>query len=129
MHSDLSSSMDTALPDLAKGLAAFYQDLGEKMQKVTVVVMTEFGRRIQPNGSGGLDHGHGSALFILGKNINGGRVYGDWSGLDQLYGLGDLAISTDYRTVLSEILVKRMGNTTLETIFPDFSIPDFLGIC
>ncbi len=129
MHTNLSSRMKIALPDLAKGLAAFYQDLGEKMQKVTVVVMTEFGRRIQPNGSGGLDHGHGSALFVLGKNINGGRVYGDWPGLDQLYGPGDLAISTDYRTVLSEILVKRMSNAALETVFPKFSIPDFLGIC
>ena len=93
--------------DLAQALAAFAQDIGgDGMQEVTVVAMTEFGRRVQENSGLGTDHGSGSVLFALGGGINGGKVYGPWPGLapHQLAGPGDLRITTDYRQILSEVL-------------------------
>jgi uncharacterized protein (DUF1501 family) len=93
--------------DLAQALAAFAQDIGsDGLKDVTVVAMTEFGRRVQENSGLGTDHGHGSVLFALGGRIRGGKVYGEWPGLgpDQLTPPGDLRITSDYRQVLSEIL-------------------------
>ena len=114
--------------ELSNGLHAFYSDMGDKMKNITIVVMSEFGRRVEENASQGTDHGHGNAMFVLGAGINGGKVYGDWPGLakDSLDD-GDLAITTDYRDVLSEILSKRLLNSKIAKIFPDYEI-NSLGI-
>lgn len=110
------------LGQLARGLAAFYTDLGERARDTTIVVMSEFGRRLAQNASYGTDHGHGSALLVLGGRVNGGRVYGRWPGLsnEQLYDRADLAITTDYRAVLGDVLVNALGNPNVETVFPGY---------
>ncbi len=123
------------LGQLAQGLNAFYTDLDgagtlNYNQRVTVVVMSEFGRRLRENGSGGTDHGHGNVMFVLGGNVNGGQVHGVWPGLhnDQLYDHADLSITTDYRRVLSEILIRRLGNANLGTVFPGYAGYSPLGV-
>lgn len=107
---------------LSQGLHAFYTDLTNYANRLTVVVMTEFGRRLQQNESGGTDHGHGSVILVVGGNVNKG-IYGAWPGLatDALDEKRDLAITTDYRRVLSEILVRRLKNPAFQTVFPGFS--------
>jgi uncharacterized protein (DUF1501 family) len=107
------------LGDLATALAAFATDLGPLMNGVTVVTLSEFGRRVAENGSGGTDHGHANAVLMLGGGINGGKVHGRWPGLgkDDLMD-GDLAGTTDYRLVLGEILTKRCGVGSLTEVFP-----------
>jgi uncharacterized protein (DUF1501 family) len=116
------------LEDLAQGMAALYTDLdgaggGNYTSRMTAVVMSEFGRRLRENASHGTDHGHGSAMFVLGGNVNGGQVYGSWPGLgeNQLYDRADLAVTTDYRRVLSEILIGRLQNPNIDYIFPDYT--------
>jgi uncharacterized protein (DUF1501 family) len=125
-----SGTMADAVAELAGGLAAFYTDLGDRMRRVTVVTLSEFGRRVKENSSGGTDHGHGGAMLLLGGGIRGGRVFGTWPGLapEQLIGPGDLAITTDYRTVLAEVLERRLGNAMLGDVFPGFTVPDYLGV-
>ncbi len=117
------------IDELARTLFAFYTDLSgagsaNYMRRVTVVVMSEFGRRLKENGNRGTDHGHGNVMLVLGGGVNGG-LYGNWPGLDkaqrQLFQDEDLAITTDYRQVLSEILIRRMGNPNIATIFPGYS--------
>lgn len=110
------------LETLGQGLAAFYADLGDRMQHVSVVVMSEFGRRVHENGSQGTDHGHGNVMFALGGGVNGGQIFADWPTLapDALDD-GDLAITTDYRHVLAEIVAGRLLNPALDTVFPGFT--------
>ncbi|MFC4071306.1 DUF1501 domain-containing protein [Actinoplanes subglobosus] len=105
---------------LSQALAAFVTDLGEQgMKKVTVLTISEFGRRVKENGSRGADHGHGNAMMLLGGGIRGGKVYGDWPGLDpRALVAGDLAATTDYRSVIGEVLQKRCGLGALDTVFP-----------
>jgi len=86
---------------------------------VTVVVISEFGRRIEENSGAGTDHGHGGVMMVLGgQGIDGGKIHGKWPGLSEIDGPGDLRVTTDYRNVLGEILSKRLGNDALGTIFP-----------
>jgi len=117
-----SGQMPNLMQDLADGLAAFHADLFDHLSKLTVVTMSEFGRRASENGSLGTDHGHGSMMMVLGGNVNGGKVHGRWPGLEegQLVGPGDLAVTTDYRDVLSEILTRRLNNPAVDAIFPDY---------
>src|SRR5262249_55754808 len=105
------------------GLAALYRDLGDQMRNVVILTMTEFGRAIRQNGSGGTDHGHASCLFIAGGPVKGGKVYGRWPGLapEQLYQGRALAITTDFGNVFSEILVKQMGTKDAPRVFPNFN--------
>ncbi len=112
------------LGDLGNGLAALHSDLFEQMPRVSIVVMSEFGRRLGENGGLGTDHGHGSAMLLLGGHVRGGRVHGRWPGLlrEQLVGPGDLAVTTDYRDVLGELLAKRLNNTQLAQVFPGHSV-------
>ncbi|MDX1601003.1 MAG: DUF1501 domain-containing protein, partial [Anaerolineales bacterium] len=112
------------LLDLAEGLAAFHADMVDDLNDLTVVVMSEFGRRVKENASLGTDHGHGGAMLLLGGSIRGGRVHGAWPGLEegQLFGPGDLAVTTDYRDVLGELLDRRLNNTALEHIFPGYDV-------
>jgi uncharacterized protein (DUF1501 family) len=111
------------LTDLADGLAAFHSDLGDLMNQVVVVVMTEFGRRVAENASLGTDHGHGSVMLLLGGGVEGGEVHGRWPGLEpgRLFGPGDLDVTTDYREVLSEVIHLRLGNPATREVFPDFT--------
>lgn len=114
--------MPNLMRDLATGLAAFHVDMANYMDKLTIVTMSEFGRRAYENGSLGTDHGHGSMMMVLSGNVNGGKVHGEWPGLhkDQLIGPGDLAVTTDYRDVLSEVLVKRLNNPATSDVFPEY---------
>jgi uncharacterized protein (DUF1501 family) len=117
-------AMAGLLAELAAGLAAFHADLFDYAGRLTVVAMSEFGRRVQENGSLGTDHGHGSLMLLLGGNVAGGVVHGRWPGLaaGQLMGPGDLAVTTDYRDVLGEVCLKRLNNTALGAIFPGFEV-------
>jgi uncharacterized protein (DUF1501 family) len=117
------------LKDLSEGLAAFHVEMADQMGKLTVVTMSEFGRRAAENGSLGTDHGHGSMMMVLGGHVDGGKVHGDWPGLqaEQLVGPGDLAVSSDYRDVLAEIIQVRLNNPAVEAIFPEHSVR-FKGI-
>ncbi len=110
------------LAELGEGMAAFYEDLQGKQDNVTVVVMSEFGRRVTENGGLGTDHGHGNMMLAMGKGINGGQVFAKWPGLhkEQLDGPGDLAITTDYRDVLGEILQHRLNNPRVSDVFPGY---------
>ncbi len=109
--------------ELADGLAAFHADLSAFHSRLTVVVMSEFGRRVAENASLGTDHGHGSAMLLLGGHVAGGRVHGRWPGLapELRVGPGDLAVTTDYRDVLAEVCRLRLGNAALAEIFPGHS--------
>ncbi|MHB8637326.1 MAG: DUF1501 domain-containing protein [Fimbriimonadaceae bacterium] len=117
-----SGWLSIQLDDVGKSLSAFAQDLGTELADVTVVAQTEFGRRAYENSGVGTDHGHGSVMTVLGGGTKGGKVYGKWPGLEehQLEGPGDLAVTTDYRSVLAEVLGQRMGNDDLAAVFPDF---------
>ena len=108
---------------LSQALAAFYNDLSRYHKRLTVLVMSEFGRRLKANKSNGTDHGHGGIALALGGNVNGGKIYGKWPGLatEQLDKRVDLDVTTDYRAILSEILQKRMGNKQINQIFPGFN--------
>ena len=132
MHNGLGRAgtgwMADNLKQLAGALAAFAQDLGDGLSKVSVVTLTEFGRRVQENGSGGVDHGYGQQVLLLGGGIVGGRVHGRWPGLsDAALDSGDLAGTTDYRNVVGELLVRRMGVGSLSGVFPGLT-PSFLGL-
>src|SRR5262249_6321085 len=95
-------------------------DLGARMQDVVVVTMTEFGRTARENGNRGTDHGHASFAFVLGAAVRGGKVHGRWPGLapEHLYEGRDLALTTDYRDLLAEILTSHLGLGDLKTVFP-----------
>ncbi|KAA0271030.1 MAG: DUF1501 domain-containing protein [Chloroflexi bacterium] len=118
----MTGLMPNLMKDLAEGLAAFHADMADHMSKLTTVTMSEFGRRAYENGSLGTDHGHGSMMMVLGGNVDGGKVHGQWPGLEdgQLIGPGDLAVTTDYRDVLSEVLVKRLNNQATSDVFPEY---------
>ncbi len=126
----LDGELPTLLNEFSTGLAALYHDLGERAGRVTIVTMSEFGRRVQENASSGTDHGHGNCMFVIGGGVNGGKVYGGWPGLsaDQLYGPGDLAVTSDYRDVLGEVVEKRVKNQNLSEVFPNYTDWQNLGV-
>ena len=119
-HQNLTGAFTPRVVELSRSIAAFWNDIAAVQSKVTIVTMTEFGRRFQENANRGLDHGSASTMMVLSKDMNGGKVYGLWPGTaaNQLYG-GDLAVTTDYRTVLSEILVKRHNEAKIANVFPN----------
>jgi uncharacterized protein (DUF1501 family) len=108
------------LTDFSTSISAFWRDLGDDAENVTLVTMSEFGRTARQNGTGGTDHGHANAMFVLGGNVKGGKVYGRWPGLDDhLLNEGrDLAVTTDFRQVLGEAAAKTLGANNLEMVFP-----------
>lgn len=111
------------LRDFSQSLAAFWIDLGDLAEDTVVVTMSEFGRTARENGNRGTDHGHANVMFVLGGPVKGGRVYGRWPGLDssQLYDGRDLALTTDFRQVIGEAVVRHMGNQDLAGVFPGFN--------
>jgi uncharacterized protein (DUF1501 family) len=110
------------LKDLGQGMAAFRQDLGDRMETIVLVTMSEFGRTAKENGNRGTDHGHANCMLVMGGPVKGGKVYGRWPGLDpgQLNEGRDLALTTDFRNVLGEILDKHIGVRDLAPVFPGF---------
>jgi len=123
MHQNIGGAdggwMFNQLTELAGSMAAFAKELGPDLGRVTVVTLSEFGRRVEDNASYGLDHGHGNAVFVLGGGVNGGKVYGRWPGLSpSALDQGDLAATTDYRSVMAEVLTRRCGVSGTGEIFP-----------
>jgi len=102
------------LGELGQALAAFTRDLGERMRDVVVVTMSEFGRAVRENETSGTDHGHATAMLVLGGPVNGGRVLGTWPGLEGR----DVAVTTDFRDLFAELLARHLGTRDLSEIFP-----------
>jgi uncharacterized protein (DUF1501 family) len=124
MHTNLGSvdggEMRNHLNDLGAALAAFATDLGPHLDDVTLVTMSEFGRRVSQNGNSGTDHGHGGLMLLLGGGLDGGKVHGKWPGLaEKALDNGDLAGANDYRDVCAEVLERGFGVTDAKKIFPD----------
>lgn len=126
MHTDLgvagTGSMRAKLDEVAKGLSGFFTDLGPLAENVTVVTISEFGRRVIENGSFGLDHGYGNCILALGAGVNGGAVRAKWPGLGEARLIdGDLRVTVDYRSVLTEIIAARFPEISLAAVFPGFT--------
>jgi uncharacterized protein (DUF1501 family) len=119
-----TGQLATRLDDLARGIAAFTTDLGNRMSDVLVLTMSEFGRAVAENGNGGTDHGHGNAMIAIGGLVRGGRVYGAWPGLEthQRFEGRDLAVTTDFRDVFSEVAVRHLGIDDPSPIFPGYGV-------
>jgi uncharacterized protein (DUF1501 family) len=118
----VQGQLSNLLKDLGQSLAAFHQDMADRMRDIVVVTMSEFGRTAKENGNRGTDHGHANCMFVMGGEVKGGKVYGKWPGLDdhQLNDGRDLALTTDFRYVLGETLTKHIGVKDLATVFPGF---------
>jgi uncharacterized protein (DUF1501 family) len=118
----VQGQLSNLLKDLGQSLAAFHQDMGDRMGDVVVVTMSEFGRTAKENGNRGTDHGHANCMFVMGGDVKGGYVYGKWPGLEnqQLNEGRDLRLTTDFRTVVGEILTKHNGVKQLNAVFPGF---------
>ncbi len=118
------------LDDFAHSIAALTSDLGDGMQNVVILTMSEFGRMARQNGNGGTDHGHAGAMFVIGGAVRGKKVYGNWPGLapEQLYDGRDLALTTDFRSVFWEVASKHLGATNLSGMFPGFASPTRVGV-
>jgi len=120
------------LTEFSTAIAAFWRDMGDDAENVTLVTMSEFGRTARQNGTGGTDHGHANVMFVLGGAVKGGKVYGKWPGVEneQLNEGRDLAVTTDFRTVLGETAYKTLGAKNLEVVFPGAKVrpAGFLGL-
>lgn len=123
-HTGQKPRLNQLFKEFSGSIAALAQDLGDRMQDVVIVTMSEFGRTVKENGTAGTDHGHANCMFILGGGVKGGKVYGKWPGLsqEQLYEGRDLALTTDYRTVCSEVISKHCGVKDLGHVFPNFQV-------
>ncbi|MGZ3501991.1 MAG: DUF1501 domain-containing protein, partial [Gemmatimonadaceae bacterium] len=120
------------LDDFSRSIAALVTDLGDRMDDVVILTMSEFGRMARENGNRGTDHGHAGALFVIGGHVKGGKVHGRWPGLEQeqLYEGRDLALTTDFRSVFAEVVQAHLGARSLDRIFPGFAASprDFVGL-
>ena len=118
------------LDDFATSIAALVTDLGDRMDDVVILTMSEFGRTVQENGNRGTDHGHGNAMFLMGSGVKGGKVYGKWPGLEpgNRYENRDLAVTTDFREVFTELVTKHLAAKDTSRIFPGFSSKSALGV-
>jgi len=118
------------LGDFSGSLAALWTDLGDLAEDTVIVTMSEFGRTARENGNRGTDHGHANVMFVLGGPVRGGKVHGRWPGLDQsqLYEGRDLALTTDFRTVLGEVVSRYLGNRDVSNVFPGYPSQDSLRL-
>jgi uncharacterized protein (DUF1501 family) len=118
-----TGQMANRLKMLADGVSAFYRDLGDQMENVSLLTMSEFGRTARENGNRGTDHGHANVMFALGGPVRGGKIYGRWPGLapELLYEGRDLSLTTDFRTVSGEVISRHLGQNDLTKIFPGYS--------
>jgi uncharacterized protein (DUF1501 family) len=116
----VTGQLSDRLREFSSAISAFWRDMGNDAENITLVTMSEFGRTARQNGTGGTDHGHANAMFVLGGSVRGGKVYGRWPGLanEQLNEGRDLAVTTDFRQVLGEAVVKSIGAKNLDAIFP-----------
>jgi uncharacterized protein (DUF1501 family) len=119
-----TGQLATRLDDFGRGLSALVTDLGDRMADVVVLTMSEFGRAVAENGNRGTDHGHGNAMMAIGGAVRGGKVYGKWPGLavEQRYDHRDLAVTTDFRDVFAEVVVRHLGVRDAAPIFPGHEI-------
>ena len=130
----LEGQLATRLGELGRGLRALHDDLGDRMDDVVVMTMSEFGRTVAENGSGGTDHGHATCMMVLGGGVKGGRVLGEWPGLEpeQLHEGRDLAVTTDFRDVFGEVVMRHLGanEATAARVFPGYGVKpaQFRGI-
>jgi uncharacterized protein (DUF1501 family) len=120
-----TGQMANRLKDLAEALATFYRDLGDRVEDVVLVTLSEFGRTARENGNRGTDHGHANVMFALGGPVRGGKVYARWPGLapEMLYEGRDLDLTTDFRAVCGEVISRHLGQKDLSKIFPGFRPP------
>ncbi len=118
----VNGQLANRLDDFAKSIAALVQDLGTRMADVTILTMSEFGRTARQNGNAGTDHGHATSMFVIGGDVKGKKVYGKWPGLEpeQLNEGRDLALTTDFRSVFSEVAFKHLGAAKMDAVFPGF---------
>lgn len=118
------------LNELAEGIRALYDDMGDRMDDVVILTMSEFGRTVAENGSGGTDHGHANCMFVMGGGVNGGRILGEWPGLEpeQLYEGRDLELTTDFRDLFGEIVNRHLGAKEMGKVFPGFRGEGELGV-
>ncbi len=116
----VNGRLNNRLGEFSGAIAAFWDDMGQDAEHITLVTMSEFGRTAKQNGTGGTDHGHGNVMFVLGGGVRGGKVYGRWPGLasDQLNEGLDLAVTTDFRQVLGELTQRTLGTRDLDKVFP-----------
>jgi uncharacterized protein (DUF1501 family) len=122
-HVNEPGQLKNVLGEFGNSLAAFYQDLSDRMEDVVVVTMSEFGRTARENGNRGTDHGHANVMFVMGGPVQGGKVYGKWPGLapEQLNEERDLALTTDFRDVLGEAVYSHLDNRSIRSVFPNYS--------
>jgi uncharacterized protein (DUF1501 family) len=120
----VDGQLSNRLRDFSDSISAFWRDMGDEAENITLVTMSEFGRTARQNGTGGTDHGHANAMFVLGGRVKGGKVYGRWPGLadHQLNEGRDLAVTTDFRAVLGEVVSKSIGANNYELVFPGAKI-------
>ena len=128
-HANETGQLTTQLRQFGASLAAFTQDLGDRMEDVVLVTMSEFGRTAAENGNAGTDHGHGNVMMVLGGGVRGGQLYGQWPGLEaeQLYERRDLAVTTDFRDVLGELVSGHLGQK-VDQVFPGHAPKTTLGV-
>jgi uncharacterized protein (DUF1501 family) len=114
--------LSNLLQQFSAGIGALYTDLGQRMDDVVILTMSEFGRTVRENGNRGTDHGHANSMFVVGNSVRGGKVYGQWPGLksDQLYEGRDLNLTTDFRDVFAEVARQHLRTSNLKTVFPGF---------
>lgn len=129
-HANELATLRNLFGQFSAALAAFHRDMGARTEDVAVVTMSEFGRTVKENGARGTDHGHANVMFAFGGSIKGGKIYGDWPGLatEHLYEQRDLAITTDFRDVLGELVVRHLGGAPIAKVFPGYADPKFRGI-
>jgi uncharacterized protein (DUF1501 family) len=120
----LEGRLPQRLQIFANVLSAFYTDMGDRMDDIVVMTMSEFGRTARENGNAGTDHGKATVMFVMGGGVKGGKVYGDWPGLapEQLNENRDLAMTTDFRDVFAEVISGHLGAEKPDMIFPDFAV-------
>jgi uncharacterized protein (DUF1501 family) len=112
------------LRDFGDSIGAFCADLGDRMEDVVVLTMSEFGRTARENGNAGTDHGHANCLFVIGGGVRGGSIHGEWPGLEreQLYEGRDLALTTDFRDIFAEVLSSHLGIENFDRVFPHYQV-------
>jgi uncharacterized protein (DUF1501 family) len=128
-HSNEAPQLTGLLQQFGNALAAFVKDMGDRMEDIVLVTMSEFGRTAKEDGNNGTDHGHGNVMMVLGGPVHGGQVYGKWPGLapEQLYENRDLAVTTDFRDVLGELVRKHLGQST-DKVFPSYTPGNSLNL-
>jgi uncharacterized protein (DUF1501 family) len=128
-HSNEGPQLTGLLQQFGSSLAAFARDMGDRMEDIVVATMSEFGRTVREDGNNGTDHGHGNIMMVLGGPVRGGTIYGDWPGLqpEQLYERRDLAVTTDFRAVLGELVSDHLGQKS-DQVFPGYRRGEPIGL-